>query len=276
LLWTDLGLWSMQYINQPYVYAFNEIGSGCGLIAKKAAGALNGAVYWMGPSQFYVLGDNGVEPLPCPVWDVIFQNLDEDNLDKIRVAVNSRFGEVAWYYPAAGGSGEVTNYIKFNAFIAQAMGPTAAWDFGTLDRSAWIDQSVLGAPIGASPSALYVYQHETSNDADDQPLAASFRTGWFATNDGDLLTFIDQVWPDLKWGEYGGMGSATVDLTIYAANYPGETPRTFGPYAMTQSTTFLSPRIRARLVSFELSSSDFGSFWRLGAIRYRFAADGKF
>ena len=54
LIWTDLAVWSMQYINQPYIYAFNEIGTGCGLKARKAATSLNGVVYWMGQSQFFM------------------------------------------------------------------------------------------------------------------------------------------------------------------------------------------------------------------------------
>jgi len=50
----------------------------------------------------------------------------------------------------------------------------------------------------------------------------------------------------------------------------------YGPYNMTQATEYISVRIRARLMSIAVSSSDVGTFWRLGAIRYRFQPDGKF
>ena len=269
LVWTDLGVWAMQYIGQPYVYSFNEIGTGCGLIARKAAAALNGNVYWMGPSQFYKLSGNGVEPVACPVWDVIFQDLDTTNLSKIRVAVNSRFGEIAWYYPTIGNSGEINAYVKYNVNLQ-------TWDFGNLSRSAWIDQSVLGPPIGASPMTRYIYQHETSTDADGAAMNSSFQTGYFAMAEGDLKTFVDQVWPDMKWGYYGGSQNATVNITFSVADYPGQTPITYGPYPVTQATTFVTPRFRARLVSINISSNDIGSFWRLGNIRYRLQQDGKF
>ena len=269
LIWTDLGVWSMQYIGPPYVYSFNEIGSGCGLIGRKAAASINGNIFWMGPSQFFSLSDGGVQPVPCPVWDVIFQDLDQTQLDKIRVAVNSRFGEITWYYPTKGNGGEINAYVKYNVYLQ-------VWDFGNLARSAWIDQSVLGPPIGADPNSRYLYQHETSPNADDQPLLASFRTGYFTMADGDLKTFVDQVWPDMKWGYYGGTQNATVNLTFYVADYPGQTPTQFGPYPLTQSTTFVTPRFRGRLVSIELSSSDYDSFWRIGNIRYRLQQDGKF
>ena len=269
LIWTDLGVWSMQYIGAPYVYSFNEIGSGCGLIGRKAAASVNGNIFWMGPSQFFSLSDGGVQPVPCPVWDVIFQDLDQTALDKIRVGVNSRFGEITWYYPTLSSGGEVNAYVKYHVYLQ-------VWDFGTLARSAWIDQSVLGPPIGSDPNSGYLYQHETSPNADGQPLLASFRTGYYAMSDGDLQTFVDQVWPDMKWGDYGGVQNATVNMTFYVTDYPGQTPIAFGPYALTQSTNFITPRFRGRLVSIELSSNDIDSFWRIGNIRYRLQQDGKF
>ena len=269
LVWTDLGLWSMQYIGQPYVYSFNELGSGCGLIARKAMGTLGGSVYWMSQSQFFTYGANGVVPVACPVWDFVFQDLDTSNLQKIRCAPNSRFGEIAWYFPTLSSGGEIGAYVKYNPFVG-------AWDFGTIARTAWIDQSVLGPPIGADPSSLYLYQHETSTDADGQPMAPTMQTGWFSLSDGDEITYVDQVWPDARWGYYGGNQNATINMTFYVADYPGQTPKVYGPYAVSQSTTYISPRFRGRLVSFKLSGNDTGTFWRLGGTRWRWSADGKF
>ena len=73
IIWTDIDCWSMQYIGPPYVYSFNKIGAGCGLIARKGAAFVGGIGFWMGPSQFFTLSGNGVQPLPCSVWDVVFQ-----------------------------------------------------------------------------------------------------------------------------------------------------------------------------------------------------------
>jgi hypothetical protein len=44
LIWTDLGIWAMQYVGPPYVYQFNELGTGCGLIGRKAAASMGGIV----------------------------------------------------------------------------------------------------------------------------------------------------------------------------------------------------------------------------------------
>lgn len=270
IIWTDVDAWSMQYIGPPYVYSFNEVGTGCGLAGRKAAAAMNGIYYWMGPRQFFTLGGSGVLPLPCPVWDVVFQNLDQNNLQKIRVAVNSLFGEIQWFYPSiTGGTGEVDSYVKYNVELN-------AWDYGTLGRTAWVDQSVLGPPVGADPSTLLLYQHETSNDADGQAMSAYFQSGYYALAEGDMKTFIDLVWPDMKWGQFSQTPSATVQITFSVVDYPGDTPTVYGPYSVKQATQFFNTRLRGRLISIRISSSDLGSWWRIGAIRYRYAPDGKF
>ena len=284
LVWTDLGVWAMQYSGPPYVYQFNEIGNGCGLVGRKAAASLNGIVYWMGQSQFFKLGGSGVEIIRCPIWDVIFQDLDLTNSSKIRVAANSYFGEIAWHYPTLSSGGEVNAYVKYNTVLDQ-------WDFGStaastdaisIARTAWINQSVLGPPIGAGifGGTAYIYQHETSLDGagaqNNQPMTSNFQTGYFAISDGEYKVFVDQVWPDMKWGYYNGPQTADLTLTFYVTDYPHATPQTFGPYAFNNQTDFITPRFRGRLMSIELQSNDPASFWRIGATRYRYEQDGKF
>jgi hypothetical protein len=275
LIWTDLGLWSMQYVGPPYAYNFNEIGNGCGLIGRKAATSVNGVVYWMGPSQFFKLSGGGVEPIRCPVWDVVFQDLDTTNLDRIRVAANSRFGEITWYFPTNSNGGENFGYVKYNFILDQ-------WDYGFnstanpyVARSAWINESVLGPPIGAGLNQ-YIYQHETSPNADNASMNSYFQTGYFVLSEADVKMFIDQVWPDMKWGYFGGSQSANILLTFYVTDYAGQDPLVYGPYTLTQATTYITPRFRGRLVSIRIESNDINSWWRLGNFRYRLQPDGRF
>jgi len=251
------------------VYSFNEIGTGCGLIGRRAATSMGGTVYWMGPSQFFKLSSNGVEPIRCPVWDVIFQDIDTDFVDNIRIAPNSRFGEVSWFYPTIGSSGQPTKYVKYNILLD-------CWDFGSLSRTAWINESVLGPPIGASGSDNFIFQHEVSKNADGNPMTSSFQTGYFVLSEADIKMFIDQIWPDMKWGYYDGVQSANVRLTFYVTDYPGQTPLQYGPFNMTQAVTFITPRFRGRLVSVKLESSDIDSWWRIGNLRYRYQPDGRY
>ena len=310
LLWTDLDLWSMTYIGQPYIYGFNKIGANAGLISQKAAGQMSGAVYWMSQRQFFRFAGQGVEPIPCPVWDQVFQNLfpgnDENGnpyTDRIRCAPNSQFNEITWHFPAhytydidpaTGlnlsqmqiGTGEVNAYVKYNIALNQ-------WDYGyqhpdnpavLVGRTAWIDQSIFGGPIGAAAatsvvgetSGFFVYQHETSNNADGAAMETGFTTGYANLADGDNMIFIDQVWPDMKWGFVDEEKTAQVKITFFVTNYPGDPPIEYGPYTVTQSTQYLSVRMRGRLVAIGVSSTDLNSFWRLGAIRYRYQPDGRY
>jgi len=279
LLWTDLDLWAMQYVGLPFVYGFNKIGSNCGAIGRHCVGQLNNAVYWMSQKQFFMSMGSGPQIIPCSVWDAVFQNLKSGNdangvpyTQRIRCAVNSQFNEVMWFYPSANGTGENDSYVKYNVVMQ-------CWDYGSLGRTAWIDQSVLGPPIGAG-SDNFLYQHEIGNDAasgtSTTAMLSTAATGYSQLNEADNLVFVDQIWPDMKWGTYSGNQNATVQITFLATNYPGDTPITYGPYNMTQATEYISVRIRARLMSIQLSSNDVGTFWRLGAVRYRYQIDGKF
>ena len=274
LIWTDLAVWAMQYVGLPEVYGFNKLADGMGLIGKKAAGIINGDVYWMSPEKFCVLSSGGPKPIQCPIWDKVYQNVNTDQYSLIRCAVNSTFGEITWYYPTVG-SGYNNAYVKYNV-------NTQAWDYGSLTRTAWIDQSVLGTPIGSSTDG-YIYQHESGFNAGSNPMNCWFQTGYMQLNEADNLVFVDQIWPDFKWVTASGTStSATLYVTLYGANYPGDTPIQYGPYTMTSNVEYISTRFRHRLMSIYVSSytntntADTNSFWRIGAVRYRYQLDGKF
>lgn len=275
LIWTDLGLYAMQYLNYPLVWGFNLIGTGCGCVGAHAMGILAQNVYWMSSFNFYVLGGGGVSELPCPVWDVVFQDLDATNIEKVRAAPNSAFGEIAWYYPSlSGGTGENDSYVMYHASETAQQG-RPVWSYGKLPRSAWIDQSVLGQPIGADVNGL-IYQHETSYDADGQPLLAAFETGWFAISEGWDLTFIDQFWPDFRFKFFNvATAPATIQMTITTADYPNGPQMVSGPFSVTQASTFIGTRCRGRLVKIAVASGDTGTWWRMGRNRYRAAKAGK-
>lgn len=266
VIWTDVDVWIQQYVGGDAIFNFTRVGSGCGLIGMHAAGILGGQVCWCGTNNFYTLSGSGVQVMPCSVWDFIFQNLDLANVRKIRCAPNSTFGEITWYFPSAGGAGENDSYVKYNALENQ-------WDYGTLDRNSWIDVTALGNPIGTD--TVNVYQHELTNDAAGSPIAAAFESGYWTISEGNDMAFVDWFLPDMKFGTYGSANGAQVEITFKSLDYPGDTPKTYGPYTFTSSTEYLNPRIRGRLMSIRIESNDTGSFWRIGRCRYRWASAGR-
>jgi hypothetical protein len=268
LLFTDVEAYAMDYIGFPLVFAFNKVGNNCGLIARPAVAELGGIVFWMGQNNFFALSGGGVQPVRCPVWDAVFQDLDTSNSSKVVAASNSAFNEVWWFYPSlSGGTGDNDSYVKYN-LVDQA------WDYGKLPRTAWLDVSILGTPIAAGTDQN-LYQHEQTNDAAGSPISPSFTTGYFSITEGHDIVFLDWFLPDMRFGLFNNSPSASVQFSFSTIMYTGDTPVSFGPYTVTSTTEFIPLRFRARFVSVTVSSNDTGSFWRLGRPRFRYAIDGK-
>lgn len=265
LIWTDIDVWTMQYQSQPFIYGFLVAGTGCGLISPKGMTIQNGTVFWMSLKSFYTYGNSTVNTLNCTVWDQVFGDLDMQNLDKIFGAANSLFNEIAFFYPSlSGGTGEIDKYVKFCT-------TTGSWDYGDLDRTAWIDENLFGTPIGVESDG-FIQQHEMTSDADGAPMTGVFaESGYADISDGTMFVFVDQIIPDF----YMTGANPSVTMTIYTTNWPGTPPTAFGPYLVTPETQYITIRTRARQISFKIESDSLGTFWRLGAIRYRGSPAGR-
>lgn len=289
---TDIDVYVAQYTGDPFVYGFNKIGSGCGLLAPRAVGAYGGSMFWMSQNQFFVVTAGGApQPMPCSVWDFIFQNMKQGinpesgapYSDNVVCGVNTMFNEVNWFFPSTNTpDGYPDAYVCYNVQYNE-------WDYGYMGRTAWYDQSALGPPIAANSQTAagvqtgYVYQHETSYNlvnggSDPFAINAWFKTGYFSLSNGQDLNFIDWVLPDAKFDTYAlqdQIDGADLQFTFYVTDYTGQQPRVYGPYPFNKTTKFICPRFRGRYVAMKVESSDLNSFWRLGSIRYRFAPSGR-
>jgi hypothetical protein len=261
LIWTDINLVGMAYVGVPYIYGFTELAAGCGILSPKAAATVGNVAFWMSAFSFWSY--NGVaEPIPCTVRDLVFGNLAANAQYLVTAALNAQFNEVTWYYPSASGAGtENDSYVTFNYV-------DGTWVCGSLARTAWIDNNVLGAPIAAAPGPL-IYQHETSKTADGAAIANSLTTGFFDIGDGEDFSFLDQIIMDFA-DQVG-----TVLVTIFSQQYPNGPTTTVGPFSVSPTSPFISPRIRGRQIALQFQSSGIGTFWRLGALRTRIAPDGR-
>lgn len=257
MIWTDVGLWLMQYIGFPLVYGFTEIGMGCGLIWQNAKGVLAGKVYWMSYNGFFVYDGNSVQPLACPVWDKVFQNLNALQTAKVIACPNSYFNEISWCFTSANGTENDTR-VTYNAV-------DGTWTYdptGAITRTAWLDQSTLINPLGVDGGGL-IQQHENGYDNDTVAMVSYAQTGFFKIADGLEYTFIERLIPDAI------LQSATLQITLYFQDYPGQSPIfTVGPLSYTAAVNYLIVRGRGRLVSIKIGSSDLGSFWRQGEMLY--------
>ena len=257
LVWTDIELWAMTYLQYPLVYGFNKIGIGCGSVSLRSPAKIGPSVYWMSQDGFFMFDGNTVVPLRCTVWDQVFNpnvdtSLDLNYVQEVFSAPNSYFNEVSWFYPTVGSNGSVTNYVTYNVM-------DQVWYYGSLNRTAWTDQSALGAPIAAAGDTGYLDQHETSNDNDGEAMDSWAQTGWFKLSEGSNFMSLYRILPDFILSS-----GATVLLTVYVVNYVGDTPTTFGPFPVTSTTDYVIIRGRGRYASIKVESQGLGSFWRLG------------
>lgn len=267
LLWTDVGLWTMQYIGLPYVYSFTEIAQGCGLISQRAGGMLGDTGLWMSQGNLFKYEGGAVDPIPCPVWDRVFNNMYRDQVDKICCAPNSMFNEMAWFYPSLDGDGENDRYVRYNK-------TTGLFDVGALCRTAFIDQSSFGYPCGVDENGL-VQIHETGSDDDTEAMWSWAETGLFSLSEGDLLIFLERMIPDVKKVS----GDPTLKITVTVYKYGNEDVDddavVYGPYNVKASTPYIRVRARGRYASIRVESNDIGTSWRLGEVVYYVEESGR-
>jgi hypothetical protein len=159
LILTDTDIWSMAYIGTPLIYGFTILGSGCGLIAPKAIGTLGRNTYWMSRNGFWRVGDGGVQPLPCSLWDTIFRDLDVANIERCFVAVNSSANEIAFWYPSLADAASIPAQVnllwwsqKFEQFtwkLNSVFTTVAANATAAPDSTATTEQIVEGHDTGS-------------------------------------------------------------------------------------------------------------------------------
>lgn len=272
LIWTDVDLWSLNYLGgygeAQLVFGLNKLANNCGLIAPRAYAILDDVVYWLSPGKFMLF--SGAEPMPlhCTVWDEIFQDLDLTNAHKIVMGSNSLFHEVWCFYPSiSGGTGENDKYVKFNVV-------EKAWDYGSLSRTAWLDYSPAGNPLGGDATGA-VYQHETGTTANGSPLNWSLTSGAVMIAEGNQMSFVDWLLPDFWYGLANQSSTdAAVTVTVSAYDFAGSTPVTYPTLTFTSSNDNFAPmRLRGRHLTFNFSGV---AFARLGNVRYRVAQDGRY
>jgi hypothetical protein len=161
-----------------------------------------------------------------------------------------------------------------------------AWDSGRQSRSAWLDESVWGMPLGADTTLMLpapgatlseprnrIQQHEVGFDDDDQPMTGVFvETGYTELGDGTAIMLIDQCHPDLKWfGLNGG-----VKISLRGTNYPQGPNHLYGPFSMTPGTQWFNPRVRARYSAIRYDWEPVKGFSaRVGATTFHVKPAGK-
>ena len=245
IIFTDVDAHIATYVGAPFVYQFDRIGTGCGIISKQAVAATDNSCVWLSRSGFWTY-DGFVKPLQCDVSDYVLNNINYAQDSKIYAIHNSAFGEIWWYYPSAN-STEIDSYVSYNYREGH-------WAIGSLSRTAGTDRGVFTFPLMVTSNG-YIYQHETGllDVSQNVPFAKS---GPIELGNGDQVMSVTEIIPDENT-----LGDVVVSFT--SKPYPTADSTTHGPYTAAQKTDV---RFTARQVEVKYTGTA-SRDWRVGTPR---------
>lgn len=245
LIWTSVDVHAAQYVGPPFVYSFDRVGTGCGLIGAQAVASIETAAIWMSKTGFWIY-DGYAKPLSCAVHDHVFSNINASQSSKVYAVHNGAFGEVWWFYPSAS-SVENDSYVVFNYRENH-------WSIGKLARTAAVDRGVFATPIAVGADG-YVYEHEVGYNYDSAEVYVE--SGPLQIGQGDRMMVARQVLPDERT-------QGEVRLEFKTRITPEGSETTHGPYTITSGYTDV--RFQGRQVSLRIEGARLAD-WRVGTLR---------
>ena len=305
-VWTDTSLFTMRFVGQPFTFAYEQVGTNCGLIGQNAAVEVDGAAYWMSENGFFRFTGK-LESMDCLVEDFVYDDLNTTSNQLIYCGINNLFGEVTWFYVATG-SNVVNRAVVYSYLDSTAKRPIWFTNTNSLfQRTTWEDSAVYGLPHGtkynASDNASFdvegntegstiYFEHETGVNQVESggvttAIPANITSGDYditqkvirgaATNladlrgDGENIMRVSRIVPDF----ISQSGNTVIQLDL--RNYPNNTAASssLGPFTITSATTKVDTRARARAVALTISNTAVDTSWKLGTFRLDIHAGGR-
>ena len=305
-IWTDTSLFTMRFVGQPFTFAFEQVGTNCGLIGQNAAVEVDGAAYWMSDNGFFRYTGK-LESMDCLVEDFVYDNLNTTSNQLVYAGINNLFGEVTWFYVATG-SNVVNRAVVYSYLDSTAKRPIWFTNTSSLfQRSTWEDSAVFGLPhgtkynagddasfdvVGNSEGSTIYFEHETGVNQVESggvttAIPANITSGDYditqkvirgaATNmadlrgDGENIMRVSRIVPDF----ISQTGNTIVQLDL--RNYPNNASASssLGPFTITSATTKVDTRARARAIALTISNTAVDTSWKLGTFRLDIHAGGR-
>ena len=299
-VWTDSSLFTMRFVGQPFTFAYEQVGTNCGLIGKNAAVEVDGAAYWMSDNGFFRFTGK-LESMDCFVEDYVYNDLNTTSNQFIYCGINNLFGEVMWFYPTAD-SNVVNRCVIYSYLDSTASRPIWYTNANSLyPRTTWVDSSVFGLPhatyydagtdtsfdvTGNTDGISIYYEHETGVNqvkggvtaaipasilSGDFDITQDQREGITFRGDGEHIMRVSRFLPDF----ITQAGNTIVQLDL--RNFPNQTAASssLGPFTITSATNYQSCRARGRSVAVKISNTAVDSNWKMGTFRLDVQAGGR-
>jgi hypothetical protein len=305
-IWTDTSLFTMRFVGTPFTFAFEQVGTNCGLIGQNAAVEVDGAAYWMSDNGFFRYTGK-LESMDCLVEDFVYDNLNTTSNQLVYAGINNLFGEVTWFYVATG-SNVVNRAVVYSYLDSTAKRPIWFTNTSSLfQRSTWEESAVFGLPhgtkynagddasfdvVGNSEGSTIYFEHETGVNQVESggittAIPANITSGDYditqkvvrgaATNmadlrgDGENIMRVSRSVPDF----ISQTGNTIIQLDL--RNYPNNTSTSssLGPFTITSTTDKVDTRARARAIALTISNTAVDTSWKLGTFRLDIHAGGR-
>ena len=256
---TDEAAYAMTFTGPPFTFSFRLLGVNCGAVAINGTISVDGTIYWIGKSNFFVYNGN-IQELPCSVQHFVFDRMQLRYQDKIHVGHNKKFNEITWFYVSTanteGTNPEPDSYVTFNY-------SENVWTIGSLQRNVWSDATGFRTVPFAFDKDGKLYNHETGTSDNGSAMSCHIETSEVEIDEtGSRLFMIDKIVPDT---------SMTSDTNLFvelkSRKYPHATEITKGPFTVTSTTRKVSTRAKGRQIAIKYSSTGTDDNWSLGDFR---------
>ena len=293
LVWTDVALYSLQYLGPPVVWGSQLLSDNISIVSDRAWSTAANVTYWMGNEKFYMY-DGRVQNLVCDLRQFIFSDFNFNQSQQVCSGTNEQFNEIWWFYCSAN-STAIDRYAIYN--YAEKV-----WYYGNLGRTAWIDTSVASnVPIAADYNRRLL-NHEVGVDDNATtatiPIEAYVTSAEFDIEDGHNFGFVWRILPDVNFVG-SNVENPTMNLTLLPLQNSGSGyTRGVTPVASVTSdmsvagensfpvarsatvpidrfTGQVNTRVRGRQMSIKASSDQIGVQWQLGSCRLDVRPDGR-
>ena len=296
-IWTDTAMFTMRFVGSPFTFAYEQVGTNCGLIGKNACVEVDGAAYWMSENGFFNYTGQLVS-MDCLVEDFVYDDINTNSNQLVNAGLNNLFGEVIWFY-CTDGSNVVDAMVSYNYIDSSPQ--RGIWTTGSLNRTAWADSAVFGKPhatyydegtdtsfdvVGNTDGVSTYYEQETGNnqilrgvstaitsniESGDFDITQDKKQGITFRGDGEYFMSIRRFIPDFL------TQTGTTRVTLYLRDYPNaaQVSSTLGPFDITSSTTKQDTRARARSVALKVENTAVDETWKLGTFRLDIQESGR-
>jgi hypothetical protein len=296
-IWTDTAMFTMRFVGAPFTFAYEQVGTNCGLIGKNARVEVDGAAYWMSDNGFFRYTGQ-LESMDCLVEDYVYDDINTTSNQLINCGLNNLFGEVIWFY-CTESSNVINRMVSYNYIDSSAQ--RGIWTTGSLNRTAWEDSAVFGRPhathydadddtsfdvVGNTDGITTYYEQEKGNnqvkrgistaitaniESGDFDITQDQKQGVTFRGDGEYFMSIRRFIPDFL------TQTGTTRITLYLRDYPNsaQASSTLGPFDITSSTTKQDTRARARSVALKVENTAVDQNWKLGTFRLDVQASGR-